>query len=98
MSTRSSIFIKVNQNKATNPVSKIRYYRFYKHSDGYPTGNLNLIHKLIVLHQNVSKSVKSLMQLACQIDGSRAEYEGVKESLNDIVAHNEHGDLEWTYL
>jgi hypothetical protein len=92
MGTRSSIFV-----KQTNKSGITKYTRFYKHWDGYPTGNLSLIHALCAIITKV-KSVKSAMNLACTVDGSKAEYEGTKLSLNEIVSHNEHGDLEWTYL
>lgn len=93
MGTRSSIFV-----KATNTKGKSKFYRFYKHWDGYPTGNLSLIHKLAVLYYNKKGSIKKLMALASQLDEQECEFEGEKKSLNEIVSHNEHGDLAWNYL
>lgn len=92
MGTRSSIVVKQTAKNGTT-----KYTRFYKHWDGYPTGNLPLILALCVINSKV-KSIKTAMDLACQVDGSKAEYEGIKSTLNEIVSHNEHGDLEWTYL
>ena len=93
MGTRSSIFVKKTDNKGIT-----KFYRFYKHWDGYPTGNLSLIINLLVLDSKVKQPIKKLMALASELDNQKSEYEGTKSTLNEIVSHNEHGDLEWTYL
>lgn len=92
MGTRSSIFVK----RTTK--GKTRFYRFYKHWDGYPTGNLPVLLGLIAGIKIGRLSVKRAMLLAATIDGSKVEFEGIKGSLDLITKHNEHGDLEWSYL
>lgn len=95
MGTRSAIFIKSQGNNKT--VSK--WHRFYKHWDGYPTGNLPLIDTIATLHNKIkSNSIKSLVELSCQLNQCKAEFEGTKLDLKSIMSHSDHGDLEWVYI
>lgn len=94
MGTRSSIFVTFTSKKTKKPV----YLRYYKHYDGYPTHNLELISRLIS-EVKTNKDVKAAFQSAAsKNDFARIEFEGSKTTLQDAVSHNEHGDLEWSYL
>jgi len=87
MSTRSIIV--VTNNKKIN--------RIYKHSDGYPTHNLEVIAE--TLEKVKRKTIKQVTDTICDTAGgsTRVEYFSNNPRLND-ASLGLQGDLEWIYI